>query len=170
MQLRARSDDEFCSAAEAGTRSAAARTAAMTADKFITPASPERVSLADAYFHFRATGSRSDRQAIIDLSAAIRSGKLGELIAGKTTELRAGGAKPRNDFNQPIPAEALADRLGMTFDFELSKGEWKIRLREATLLSRALRLSAIVSSPCAPRLRLKPLPKILPSFSKTSTS
>ena len=97
----------------------------MTADKFITPASPERVSLADAYFHFRATGSRSDRQAIIDLSAAIRSGKLGELIAGKTTELRAGGAKSRNNFNQPIPAEALADRLGMTFDYELSKGQWE---------------------------------------------
>ena len=58
----------------------------MTADKFITPASPERVSLADAYFHFRATGSRSDRQAIIDLSAAIRAGTHGELIAGKTTE------------------------------------------------------------------------------------
>jgi hypothetical protein len=66
----------------------------VTADKFITPASPERVSLADAYFHFRATGSRSDRQATIDLLAAIRSGKLGELIAGKTTELRAGGANP----------------------------------------------------------------------------
>jgi hypothetical protein len=99
----------------------------VTADKFITPASPERVSLADAYFHFRATGSRSDRQATIDLLAAIRSGKLGELIAGKTTELRAGGAKPRNYFNQPIPAEALADRLLMTFNFELSEGKWKNR-------------------------------------------
>jgi FtsZ-binding cell division protein ZapB len=98
----------------------------MIADKFITPASPERVSLADAYFHFRATGSRSDRQAIIDLSAAIRSGNLGELIAGKTTELRPGEAKPRNDFNQPIPAEALADRLATTFDYELSKGQWEI--------------------------------------------
>ena len=97
----------------------------MTADKFITPASPERVSLADAYFHFRATGSRSDRQAIIDLSTAIRSGNLGELIAGKTTERRGGGAKPRYDFNQPIPAEALADRLAMRFDYELSKGEWE---------------------------------------------
>ena len=40
------------------------------------------------------------------------------------TELRAGG-QPRNDFNQPIPAEALADRLGMTFDYELSKGKWE---------------------------------------------
>ena len=65
----------------------------MTANQFITPASPERVSLADAYFHFRAT-KPSDQQAIIDLSAAIRSGKLGELIAGKMTELRAGGADP----------------------------------------------------------------------------
>jgi hypothetical protein len=97
----------------------------MTTDKFITPASPERVSLADAYFHFRATGSRSDRQAIINLTAVIRSGKLGELIAGKTTELRAGGAKPRIDFNHPIPAEALADRPRMAFDYELSKGQWK---------------------------------------------
>jgi hypothetical protein len=87
--------------------------------------SPERMSLADAYFHFRETGSRSDRQAVIELSPTIRAGKLGKPIAGKTTELRAGGMEPRITLDQPIPAAALADPLGMKFDWELSKALWK---------------------------------------------
>jgi hypothetical protein len=89
-------------------------------------ASPERMLLADAYFHYRETGSRSDRQAIIDLSTAIRSGKLGEPIAEKMTELLPGGAKPHFAFNVPIPAEAIADRTGMSFDYELSRATWKV--------------------------------------------
>jgi hypothetical protein len=96
----------------------------VTADKFITPASPERVSLADAYFHFRATAP-SDQQATIDFSTALRAGQLGELIAGKVTELRPGGMPPLTEFNVPIPAAALADRLRMKFHWELSKGTWK---------------------------------------------
>ena len=64
-----------------------------TADKLVSSTSPERVSLADAYFHFRAT-SPSDQQATIDFSTALRAGQLGELIAGKMTELRPGGMPP----------------------------------------------------------------------------
>jgi hypothetical protein len=88
-------------------------------------ASPERMSLADAYFRYRETGSRSDRQAIIDLSTAIRSGELGEPIAKKMTELLPGGAKPHFAVNVLIPAAAIADRTGMSFDYELSKAKWK---------------------------------------------
>jgi hypothetical protein len=96
----------------------------MTADKFITPASLERVSLADAYFHFVAT-SPSERQAAMDLSAAIRAEQLGELLAEKVTELRSGDTQPRTTLRVSIPTEAPADRTGMFFDWESSKAMWK---------------------------------------------
>ena len=95
-------------------------------DKFISSDSPERVSLADAYFHFVAT-SPSERQATIDLSAAIRAEQLGELLSEKVTELRSGDTQSHTTLGVSIPAEALADRTGTVFDWESSKATWEKR-------------------------------------------
>ena len=87
------------------------------------PSDRERVTLANAYFHFIAL-SPSERQARIDLVSAIRAGGL-ELIAGKITEHRPGETQPRISHNEAIPAAALTDRLMMTFDLELSSALWE---------------------------------------------
>ncbi len=92
-------------------------------EKLITPSSPERVTLADVYFHFVAL-SPSPRQATIELAQVIREGRL-ELAAGKITELRPGGAQQGISHNKVIEPTALLDRLRMTFDWEFSRAIWK---------------------------------------------
>ena len=91
-------------------------------DKSITSASPERVTLAEAYFHFKACNP-SERQATIDLVSVIREERL-ELRAGKVTELRPGG-ETRSTYDKAVPTVALNDRLGMKFDWEPSRALWE---------------------------------------------
>lgn len=90
-------------------------------DQFISPTGPERVTLSEVYFHFVAL-SPSERQATINLVSAIREGHL-ELRAGKVTEFRPDGNQIT--YNKVVPEAALADRLGMKFDWELSHAQWR---------------------------------------------
>lgn len=93
--------------------------------KLITHSDPERVRLESVYYHFLALAP-SPRKATIDLSSAIREGQLG-LSAGKVIELRPGKTQPVITFNQAIPADAIADRMRITFDWEFSKAIWEQR-------------------------------------------
>lgn len=84
---------------------------------------PERVSLAEAYYHFRQTAP-SDRKAAIDLIEAIRNGL--DLRADVVKELIPGKTDPKVTHNQAaIDPDALADRTGMSYDFDFSKATWQ---------------------------------------------
>src|SRR5271165_1323889 len=98
--------------------------------KLITSSADERVTLADTYYHF-LTLAPSPRKATIDLVSVIRQKQL-ELRSERIREYRPGETDPQTPKDQEtIPAEALADPVKMTFDWEFSCATWKIRPQAA---------------------------------------